>query len=72
MKTNISVKIPDFFRRSWLTQILTGLLREEFLPEYFIPGVLLNGSDPCFGSKLRELTEQIAHFLFEYLLTSAI
>ena len=47
MKTNISVKILYFFRRSWLTQILRGPLREEFLPKYFILGVLLNGSDPC-------------------------
>ena len=53
MKTNISVKILYFFRRSWLTQILRGPLREEFLPEYFILGVLLNESDPCFESKLR-------------------
>ena len=53
MKTNIRVKILYFFRKSWLTQILRGLLREEFLPEYFILGVLLNESDPCFESKLR-------------------
>ena len=42
-----------FFCRSWLIQILRGVLTEEFLPEYFILGVLLNGSDPCFESKLR-------------------
>ena len=53
MKTNISVKIPDFFRRSWLTQILRGPLREEFLPEYFLLGVLVNGSDPCYESRLK-------------------
>ena len=53
MKTNISMKILYFFRRSWLTQILRGPLREEFLPEYFIFAVLLNGSDPRFESKLR-------------------
>ena len=53
MKTNISVKILYFFRRSWLTQILRGPLREEFSPEYFILEVLLNGSDSCFESKLR-------------------
>ena len=28
-------------------------LREEFLREYFILGVLLNGWDPCFESKLK-------------------
>ena len=54
MKTNISVKILYFFRRSWLIQILRGPLR-EFLPEYFNLGVLLNGSDPCLESKLREI-----------------
>ena len=53
MKTNISVKILYFFRRSWLTQILREPLIEEFLPENFILGVLLNGSDPCFESKLK-------------------
>ena len=53
MKTNISVKILYFFRRSWLTQILRGPLREEFSPDYFILEVLLNGSDSCFESKLR-------------------
>ena len=53
MKTNISVKILYFFRISWFTQSLTGPLREECLPEYFILGVLINGSDPCFESKLR-------------------
>ena len=53
LKTYISVKILYFFRRSWLTQILIGPLREEFLPENFILGVLLNGSGPCFESKLR-------------------
>ena len=57
MKTNISVKILHRFRRSWLTQTLRGPLREEFLPEYFIPGVLLKGSDLCFDLKV----------LFEYL-----
>ena len=62
MKTNISMKILYFFCRSRLTQILKGPLREEFLLEYFILGVLLNGSDPCFESKLRG-TEQIARFL---------
>ena len=63
MKTNISVKILYFFRRSWLTQILRGPLREEFLPKHFILGVLLNGSDPCLNQNLGELTEQIARFL---------
>ena len=53
MKTNISVKILHFFRRSWLTQILKGPLRVEFLPEYFVLGVLLNGSDSCFESRLK-------------------
>ena len=58
MKTNISVKILYFFRRSWLIQTLRGRSREEFLPEYFIPGVLLKRSDLCF--------DLLA--LFEYLL----
>ena len=31
----------------------TGPLREEFLPECVILGELLNGSDPCFESKLK-------------------
>ena len=53
LKTNISVKILFFLYRSWLTQILRGPLREKTLPEYFILGVLLNGSDPCFESKLK-------------------
>ena len=53
MKTNINVKILYFFRRSGLTQILKGPLREQFLPEYFVLGVLLNGSDPCFESRLK-------------------
>ena len=53
MKTNISVKMLYFFRRSWRTQILREPLREELLLEYFILGVLLNGSDPCFESKLK-------------------
>ena len=52
MKTNMSVKILYLFRRSWLTQILRGALKQESLPEYFILGVLLNGSDLCFKSKI--------------------
>ena len=58
MKTNIIVKILYFLRKLCITQPLRGPLREEFLTEYFIPGVLLNGSDLCFD--LKEL--------FEYLL----
>ena len=63
MKTNTSVKILHFFRRSWLTQILRGPLRKEFLPKYFILGVLLNGSGPCLNQNYGELTEKIARFL---------
>ena len=53
MKTNISVKILYFFRRSWLTQILRGPLREEFFTEIFYSWSALKWIRPMFESELR-------------------